>query len=83
MPMTVSNLNIPNDQLPTKRYQADSPTQLTKHISTLMQQSRKISLDQVDANGTCFVLSSNVFVFGAWLRFNCSSIVGHPFVKKS
>ena len=80
MPMTVSNLNIPNDQLPTKRYQADSPTKWIKHISTLMQQSRKISLDQVDANGTCFVLSSNVFVFGAWLRFNCSSIVGHPFI---
>ena len=82
MPITVSYLNIPNEQLPSKRYQDGSPIQMTDRISisNLKQQAHNFSLEQSDANGSCFIWSSNIFVLDAWLRFNCSFKVINPFV---
>ena len=49
-------------------------------ISIFHFQPDAYTSEQLDENGNCFVWSSNALVFSAWLPFNCSTKVAHPFI---
>ena len=80
MPMTISYLNILNNQPPAKRFQDTVVENSTNTNLLLHPQPDMFTTEQYDKNGSCFIWSSNLLVYGAWLQFNCSTKVSHPFI---
>ena len=84
MPLTISYLNIPNEQQPAKRFQEttkiDPDSDLDEDSSQFGQNTDLYESEKVDVNGDCFIWSTNALVFNAWLPINCSRKVNRPFI---
>ena len=79
--MTIRYLGIPNDQLPAKR----SRNALDTNKGSIVTATSYIESDQIvsklrDANGSCFIWSTNVLVFNVWLPINCNTKLTYPFI---
>ena len=80
MPMTISYLSRTNNQQPAKRFQ-DTTFEINESSSLISPpQSNMYASEQINLHGSCFIWSSNLLVFGAWLQINCSTKIAHPFI---
>ena len=80
MPLTISYLNILNKQQPAKRFQ-DTIMRDGFSDGSKFDRNRDLFVsEKVEVNGNCFIWSSNVLVFNAWLPINCSTKVNRPFI---
>ena len=80
MPMTISYLSTPNNQQPAKRFQ-DTTLESNESSSLIFHpQSNMYVTEQIELHGSCFIWSSNLLVFGAWLQINCSTKIAYPFI---
>ena len=78
--MTISYLGIPNDQLPAKRSRNAFDTNNRSSITASYIQRDQFVSEQRDANGSCFIWSTNVLAFDVWLPINCNTKVIYPFI---
>ena len=78
--MTISYQSIPNNQQPAKRFQ-DTTVESGENSSLIFHpQSNMYASEQIELHGSCFIWSTNLLVFGAWLQINCSTKIDHPFI---
>ena len=78
--MTISYLGIPNDQLPAKRSRNTFATNNGSSITVSYIQRDQFVSEHRDANGSCFIWSTNMLALDTWLPINCSTKVTHPFI---
>ena len=80
MPMTISYLSIPNDQLPAQRSRSTFAMNGSTTITPSAIEHDQFVSEHIDANGRCFIWSTNVLALDAWLPINCSTNVAYPFI---
>ena len=80
MPLTISYLDIPNKQQPAKRFQDTTMRDGVSLGSKFDRNSDLYDSEKVEVNGNCFIWSTNVMMFNAWLPINCSTKVNRPFI---
>ena len=80
MHMTISYLGIPNDQLPAKRSRNTFAIYNRSSITASYIQRNQFVSETTDANGGCFIWSTNPLAFNVWLPINCNTKVTYPFI---